>query len=302
MHRVPIFVAAADPESQARAKKQPHMRAAPPRSDEAAGIEALARGDLLDSGPNALVRVASLACGVSIALVSLIDQDRQWFKANEGLGGVMPTPTPRVVVFCARAVLDSKCSRCPMPCRTRVSPTTLRSRAIPVSNAGVLPRLSSGHVVGTLCVVNRQPRRLSAAQRELLRYLALATAQALESWHACHLAQQAVVDAASAAQELKRSEAGFRALSDGSPLGVHRADASGACGVQRRALLAAACCNLRGIPRPCCLAGLAPRPTELVVGYARSAESRRSWRAAHGRQRSARRTGDDAGCVRTQFG
>lgn len=85
------------------------MRSAPPRSDEQASLAALADLQVLDSEPepepefDALVRAASLLCGVPITLISLIDADRQWFKANVGLPGV--TQTARDLALCAHAVL-----------------------------------------------------------------------------------------------------------------------------------------------------------------------------------------------------
>src|SRR6187402_2476514 len=57
-----------------------------------------AREPLFDS----LVRMASEACGSSMALISLIDAERQWFKADLGLGGLRETP--REFAFCAHAI------------------------------------------------------------------------------------------------------------------------------------------------------------------------------------------------------
>ena len=84
------------------------MRKASMPLDEPERVRALQKLDVLDSAPeqefDALVATAALVCGVPIALVSLIDSDRQWFKANVGLPGV--TETPRDVAFCAHAILD----------------------------------------------------------------------------------------------------------------------------------------------------------------------------------------------------
>ncbi len=63
--------------------------------DERERLRALEQLDVLDSAPerefDALVAIAALVCGVPISLVSLIDHDRQWFKANVGLPGVTET-------------------------------------------------------------------------------------------------------------------------------------------------------------------------------------------------------------------
>ena len=84
------------------------MLTAPMPLDEKERLRALERLGILDSAPerefDALAAIAALVCGVPISLVSLIDHDRQWFKANVGLPGV--TETPRDVSFCAHAILD----------------------------------------------------------------------------------------------------------------------------------------------------------------------------------------------------
>lgn len=79
------------------------MQSAPLRDNETAALAALQHLMVLDSAPeaefDALVRAASAVCGVPISVISLIDSDRQWFKANVGLPGVMETP--RDVAFCS---------------------------------------------------------------------------------------------------------------------------------------------------------------------------------------------------------
>jgi GAF domain-containing protein len=83
------------------------MTAAPVPPDEDLRLKALLGLDALDTQAeaefDALVKAAALICGMPISLVSLIDHDRQWFKANIGLPGV--TETPREVAFCAHAIL-----------------------------------------------------------------------------------------------------------------------------------------------------------------------------------------------------
>ncbi len=193
------------------------MLTAPMPLDESERLRALERLDILDTAPerefDALVATAALVCGVPISLVSLIDHDRQWFKANLGLPGV--TETPRDVAFCAHAILDDGIFEVPdalADARFADNPLVVTAPDIRFY-AGATLRLSDGAHVGTLCVIDRVPRRLSKEQREALRLLSIAAVQALES--------------SRMARGFLQSEARFRALSDAAPLGVFATDASG---------------------------------------------------------------------------
>ena len=76
---------------------------APIAPDEPSRLAALRELLVLDSDPepvfDSIARMAAQICGTPIALMSLIDDERQWFKANVGLHGV--TETPRSIAFCA---------------------------------------------------------------------------------------------------------------------------------------------------------------------------------------------------------
>jgi diguanylate cyclase (GGDEF)-like protein/PAS domain S-box-containing protein len=195
------------------------MLTAPMPSDEPERLRALERLGVLDSAPerefDALVAIAALVCGVPISLVSLIDHDRQWFKANVGLPGV--TETPRDVAFCAHAILDDGIFEVPDALADpRFADNPLVATAPDIRfYAGATLRLSDGAHVGTLCVIDRVPRRLSEKQREALRLLSIAAVQALESRRM--------------ARAFAASETRFRTLSESSPLGVFATDAAGAC-------------------------------------------------------------------------
>ena len=160
------------------------MQSADVRPDEAQSLEALYALRVLDTAPeaefDALVRAASLACGTPIALISLIDEERQWFKANLGLPGL--TETPRDLAFCAHAVLGDELFE--IPDATQDSRFADNPLVTGQSNvrfyAGAPVRLSGGQRIGTLCIIDHRPRRLDDSQREILRSLALVAAQALE--------------------------------------------------------------------------------------------------------------------------
>ena len=158
------------------------MKAIPP-PDEIQRLARLQALGVLDSAPeplfDSLARLAAQIAGTPIALVSLIDEQRQWFKANLGLPGVQQTP--RDQAFCAHAILQ------------RDVMTVADARADPrfADNplvtgepgirfyAGAPLTLPSGERLGTLCVIDRAPRQLSEAQRAQLAELAQAVVQAL---------------------------------------------------------------------------------------------------------------------------
>lgn len=134
------------------------------RDNEAATLAALHALEVLDTGPeaefDALVRAASTICGVPISLISLIDAERQWFKANVGLPGV--SETPRDVAFCAHAVLGDEIFEVPdatRDARFADNPLVAGQPAIRFY-AGAPIRLTDGSRVGTLCVIDREPRVL----------------------------------------------------------------------------------------------------------------------------------------------
>ena len=209
------------------------MPAAPIPADEDLRLESLRKLEILDTEPeiefDSLVQAAALVCGVPISLVSLIDVDRQWFKANVGLPGA--TQTPRDVAFCAHAILQDGVFEVP----DATADPRFAQNALVVSDpsirfyAGAVLKLSDGTHAGTLCVIDRQPRQLDATQREILQHLARAAVQALEGRRALKAERDLRLQLLSVASDLANSEARFRALSDASPLGVFATDRDGIC-------------------------------------------------------------------------
>lgn len=150
---------------------------------EAARLDALRQYAVLDSeaeqGFDELVRVASILCGTPISLVSLVDADRQWFKARHGLAA---TQTPRDQAFCAHAILEAT----PLVVPDARHDERFQDNPLVTGDPGIrfyagAPLLTSeGHALGTLCVIDRQPRALTAAQLEGLQLLARQVVMQLE--------------------------------------------------------------------------------------------------------------------------
>ncbi|WP_168224711.1 PAS domain-containing protein [Rhodoferax aquaticus] len=202
------------------------MQSAAIPANEAARLATLKGLDVLDTGPeeefDALIKVASLVCGVPISLISLVDTERQWFKANIGLPGV--SETPRDLAFCAHAILGDEVFEVPDALQDpRFADNPLVASQPDIRfYAGAPILMTDGQRIGTLCVIDRQARALSDAQREILRCLALAAAQALEGRRAMRVSQAALA-------ALAESEGRMRALHDSSPMGIYHANVRGEC-------------------------------------------------------------------------
>ncbi len=118
-----------------------------------------------------ITRLATKIFGVPIALVTLVDRERQWFKSEQGMG---MSETPREVSFCGHAINDDK---------TLVVHDTLEDERFldnPLVTgdpeirfyAGHPLRSPEGHLVGTLCAMDRKPRKMTTVEIEILRDLA----------------------------------------------------------------------------------------------------------------------------------
>ena len=145
------------------------MQVPPLPADEERRLAALHRLEVLDSDAeaefDALTQAASLVCQAPISLISLVDAHRQWFKSRQGL----ETPeTPRDLAFCAHAILDGDVFEVPDTTRDlRFHDNPLVTQAPDIRfYAGVPLTLGDGSRVGTLCVIDRVPRQLTAQQRE----------------------------------------------------------------------------------------------------------------------------------------
>lgn len=181
--------------------------AAAARANEEDSIAALQQLQVLDTAPevefDALVEVASAVCGKPISLISLIDTDRQWFKANVGLPGVQQTP--RDAAFCAHAVLGDRIFEVEDATRDERfadNPLVVGQPDIRFY-AGAPLTLGSGERVGTLCVIDRAPGKLTDLQRLVLSRLATAAVKLLEGRMATAKADRAMQAAATSQKDLR---------------------------------------------------------------------------------------------------
>lgn len=154
-------------------------------SDESDRVAQLRELLVLDSAPepvfDSIVKLASEVCGVPIALVSLVDAERQWFKASVGLPGV--NETPRDIAFCAHAIQGDglfEIADATRDARFAANPLVTGAPDIRFY-AGAPLVLAGGARVGTLCVIDRQARQLDASQKHILLALARIATEALQA-------------------------------------------------------------------------------------------------------------------------
>jgi signal transduction histidine kinase len=150
------------------------MQSAPLPENEERRLEALSAHAILDTLPEQafddVTQLASFICGTPIALVSLVDRDRQWFKSKVGLEAA---ETPRDVAFCAHAILQDNIFVVPdahQDVRFHDNPLVTGGPRVRFY-AGTPLKSVSGHSLGTLCLIDHQPRQLTDQQADVLRRL-----------------------------------------------------------------------------------------------------------------------------------
>jgi PAS domain S-box-containing protein len=151
--------------------------------EEARRLAALYDFSILDTVPERayddITEIASFICDTPIALISLVDEKRQWFKSEHGLGA---RETPRSESFCAHTIPTAEMlivEDASLDVRFRENPLVLGDPSIRFyAGAPIIER--DGHVLGTVCVIDSKPRVLNARQISALEALARQVTMLLE--------------------------------------------------------------------------------------------------------------------------
>lgn len=150
------------------------MKIAPPTIDETARLKALYDYDVLDTEAERifddLTQLAAQICNTPITLISLVDPNRQWFKSKVGLDA---DETSRDIAFCAHAIHHKEIFE--------VEDTLLDERFFDNPLVKSAPNIRfyagtplvshNGHAIGTLCVIDDKPNKLTEIQRQALEVL-----------------------------------------------------------------------------------------------------------------------------------
>ena len=203
------------------------MPSAPRPADELQRLQALERYDILDSLPETeyddLVTLAASICGAPISLVSLVDSERQWFKARRGLD---VSQTPRSVSFCAHAIHGTGVFEVQNAAQDpRFSDNALVTGEPNICFYAGAPLVTPDNFrLGTLCVIDHVPRELSPAQRHALEALARQVVSQLELRLALRHARAADAEKTRALAELESSNAILERFVEHAPAAIAMLD------------------------------------------------------------------------------
>src|SRR6266849_1023056 len=166
-------------------------------TNAAARVDALQKYAILDSEPEQafddLTLLASYVCKTPMALISLVDEDRQWFKAKVGISA---TETSRDIAFCSTDSQQPDVFVVP----DALQDERFRTKPLVVSDPNIrfyagAPLINEdGYALGTLCVVDRTPRELTPDQEEALKALSRLVLAQLEFRRNLILLKEALTD------------------------------------------------------------------------------------------------------------
>lgn len=198
----------------------PTMARYPTPPDEAERLELLHALNLLDTPAepvfDRITRLVAHILNVPIALVSLVDADRQWFKSRVGLEA---TETPREVAFCAHAITQTA----PMIVADATQDARFEDNPLVTGNpnirfyAGVPLRSAGGLAIGTLCAIDSRPRQLSADETNILIDLAALVSKEVQLREAMILTRHQIFHSA---QAIEAVEARFRTVFERAGVGI----------------------------------------------------------------------------------
>jgi len=148
---------------------------APLPKNETQRLKVLWQYDVLDTVPEEvfddLTDLAAHICEAPVALISLVDEHRQWFKSRVGISA---RETSRDISFCAHAILQSGLfivSDATKDPRFRDNPMVTGQQKVRFY-AGVPLKTPDGYALGTLCVLDKKARQLRPEQKRALMVLA----------------------------------------------------------------------------------------------------------------------------------
>ncbi|MGV0024634.1 GAF domain-containing protein [Phormidesmis priestleyi] len=187
---------------------------------EAARLTALREYGVLDTPPEAvfdeLAQLAAELCGAAIALISLVDGQRQWFKAKIGVD-VSEMPFHRAM--CAQTITQTDVLVVDVSEDERLIPHPQGPAAPPIRfYAGVPLITSEGLAIGTLCVMDYQPQRFDAQQTQHLRSLGRLVVTQLEQRRKILQLEQATAQTQQTSLQLHLQQAVARVLAESSSL------------------------------------------------------------------------------------
>jgi PAS domain S-box-containing protein len=181
-----------------------------PPNQEKRRLKVLWQYNVLDTPSEAafddLTELAAEICGAPIATITFVDENRQWFKSKVGLTA---TETSRDISFCAQAILSSELLIVPDATKdARFSKNPLVTGAPHIRFYAGAPLVNpDGVILGTICVIDKVPRKLSPSQRHALKVLSRHVVSLLELRRASN----------DSAYQLRESESQYRVLFDGNP-------------------------------------------------------------------------------------